>query len=110
MTLSSSRHHNFDEKSVDMCRCMDVLMIFILFFPFTYPGDLTDAKAPDNMGSQQYEEEWMDYNRILSICENQTVWLDMRGNHGMLKFIHVLYSYVCCCITKLTVSFIYFWV
>lgn len=46
-------------------------------------GDLTDAKAADNMGSAQYEQEWINYRDLLNKCDlgNHTVWLDIRGNH-----------------------------
>lgn len=46
-------------------------------------GDLTDAKSEDNMGSQQYVEEWEMYKNILQACRvtEKTVWLDIRGNH-----------------------------
>ncbi|CAH0385963.1 unnamed protein product [Bemisia tabaci] len=46
-------------------------------------GDLTDAKSSDNMGSGQYEQEWIIYRDILketNVTKN-TVWLDIRGNH-----------------------------
>lgn len=48
-------------------------------------GDLTDAKTADNMGSAQQIEEWEIYRNILIESEvvNKTVWLDIRGNHGM---------------------------
>jgi len=37
------------------------------------------------MGSQQYVEEWEVYKNILQACRvtEKTVWLDIRGNHGM---------------------------
>ncbi|XP_074644153.1 transmembrane protein 62-like [Tubulanus polymorphus] len=46
-------------------------------------GDLTDAKHANNQGSEQYIDEWQDYNRIIteSGILNKTVWLDIRGNH-----------------------------
>lgn len=50
-----------------------------------FTGDLTDAKNADMLGSQQYIEEWATYSDILkhSGVLNKTVWLDIRGNHGM---------------------------
>lgn len=47
-------------------------------------GDLTDAKTRDNIGSKQFETEWVYYKSILNECKIQekTVWLDIRGNHG----------------------------
>lgn len=47
-------------------------------------GDLTDAKTKDNIGSKQFESEWVYYKNILNECQIQekTVWLDIRGNHG----------------------------
>ena len=49
-----------------------------------FAGDLTDAKAADNMGSAQYEQEWINYRDSLNKCNlgNHTIWLDVRGNHG----------------------------
>ncbi|KAE8751912.1 hypothetical protein FOCC_FOCC001389 [Frankliniella occidentalis] len=46
-------------------------------------GDLTDAKASDNMGSTQYEQEWIYYRNLIDKCNlgNHTTWLDIRGNH-----------------------------
>ncbi|EDO48624.1 predicted protein, partial [Nematostella vectensis] len=46
-------------------------------------GDLTDAKEPDLLGSQQYPEEWETYYGILqnSGVTHKTKWLDIRGNH-----------------------------
>lgn len=61
-----------------MCYDLDLIMN-----PFC-SGDLTDAKAADNMGSAQYEQEWINYRDMLNKCNlgNHTVWLDIRGNHG----------------------------
>ena len=49
-------------------------------------GDLTDAKAKNNMYSKQYIEEWMTYKKVMDYCNQQfrTTWLDVKGNHGML--------------------------
>ncbi|KAK3909132.1 Transmembrane protein 62 [Frankliniella fusca] len=46
-------------------------------------GDLTDAKAADNMGSAQYEQEWIRYRNLIDKCNlgDHTPWLDIRGNH-----------------------------
>ncbi|XP_042216646.1 transmembrane protein 62-like isoform X2 [Homarus americanus] len=46
-------------------------------------GDLTDAKAADMLGSRQYVEEWAIYSNVLRSTGvlNNTVWLDIRGNH-----------------------------
>lgn len=48
-------------------------------------GDLTDAKTADNMGSAQQIKEWRIYKNILyeSQAVNKTIWLDIRGNHGI---------------------------
>jgi hypothetical protein len=47
-------------------------------------GDLTDAKNADLIGSQQNEKEWEIYQKIIHENEvlKDTVWLDVRGNHG----------------------------
>lgn len=47
-------------------------------------GDLTDAKAKDNLGSSQVKTEWVYYYNIIkeSRVTEDTVWLDIRGNHG----------------------------
>ena len=51
-------------------------------------GDITDGKTKDSIGSDQFESEWKSYNDIIkrsNILDN-TIWLDVRGNHGKLKF------------------------
>ena len=47
-------------------------------------GDLTDAKYPNMIGSNQFEEEWKTYNDVLEETKaaEKYVWLDIRGNHG----------------------------
>ncbi|XP_030036329.2 transmembrane protein 62-like [Manduca sexta] len=46
-------------------------------------GDLTDAKAKDNLGSSQVKTEWVYYHNIIkeSGVTDDTIWLDIRGNH-----------------------------
>ncbi|XP_053613017.1 transmembrane protein 62-like [Plodia interpunctella] len=46
-------------------------------------GDLTDAKARDNLGSSQVKTEWVYYQNIIkeSGVTGHTLWLDIRGNH-----------------------------
>ncbi|XP_047530793.1 transmembrane protein 62-like [Vanessa atalanta] len=46
-------------------------------------GDLTDAKAKDNLGSSQVKKEWVYYHNIIkeSGVTEYTTWLDIRGNH-----------------------------
>lgn len=46
-------------------------------------GDLTDAKTKDNLGSSQVKTEWVYYHNIIkeSGITDDTVWLDIRGNH-----------------------------
>ncbi|XP_041986465.1 transmembrane protein 62-like [Aricia agestis] len=46
-------------------------------------GDLTDAKAKDNLGSSQVKREWIYYHNIIneSGVTQHTTWLDIRGNH-----------------------------
>ncbi|XP_071961990.1 transmembrane protein 62-like isoform X2 [Antedon mediterranea] len=52
-------------------------------------GDLTDAKKPDHIGSEQYEIEWKSYWSILKLANipERTHWVDVRGNHDLF---HVL--------------------
>lgn len=54
-------------------------------------GDLTDARGKDFFISQQYEDEWKIYHEILttSNVKNKTIWLDLRGNHGKEKYVHL---------------------
>lgn len=49
-------------------------------------GDLTDARDSDFLGSHQHDGEWKIYHDILhkANIEKKTLWLDIRGNHGML--------------------------
>ena len=46
-------------------------------------GDLTDGKAIDSMGSDQFVVEWEHYKTVLEETKitEKTVWLDIRGNH-----------------------------
>ena len=52
------------------------------------PGDITDAKLEDREGSQQFEDEWRQYDKVLHDTGilDKTVWLDTRGNHGVYMF------------------------
>lgn len=63
---------------------------------FCLSGDLTDAKSAEGMGSSQLEAEWNHYRDVLQETGlyNSTIWLDVRGNHGILFFGH--WS-ICCC-------------
>jgi len=56
---------------------------FIFYF-YLISGDLTDGKALDGMGSDQYIQEWELYKSVLEETNvtKTTVWLDIRGNHG----------------------------
>ncbi|XP_077965818.1 transmembrane protein 62-like [Styela clava] len=46
-------------------------------------GDLTDAKSKNKVDSEQYEEEWKTYSKIIEETKvtEKYVWLDIRGNH-----------------------------
>lgn len=59
-------------------------------------GDLTDAKTKDKMGSKQILEEWQYYKRILDDTEvnKKTLWLDVRGNHGICYLIIFIIDYL----------------
>ena len=58
-------------------------------------GDLTDAKAKNQIQSFQIESEWMRYKHVRDTCHENIVsknkasqpepWIDIRGNHGKLK-------------------------
>lgn len=60
------------------------ILSILLFIKFDLAGDLTDAKTVDRLGSKQYIEEWATYRDIIQTSGilNDTVWLDIRGNHG----------------------------
>lgn len=49
-------------------------------------GDLTDARDDNYFGSRQYKYEWEIYRKAIddSNILNKTVWMDIRGNHGIL--------------------------
>ena len=48
-------------------------------------GDLTDAKAANDVTSKQFEEEWKIYRQVIDYCQAQipVTFLDIRGNHGV---------------------------
>lgn len=51
-------------------------------------GDLTDGKKTNPADSDQIVFEWETYERIVKTSRalsNNTVWLDIRGNHGMFN-------------------------
>lgn len=69
--------------------CQNLSTLTWLWF-LLFTGDLTDAK--DNiLGSQQYEEEWRAYQSTLidTGVINETVWLDIRGNHDNFNVQHL---------------------
>ena len=64
-----------------------------------FVGDLTDAKAKDQVTSYQHKSEWQTYQRTRDECysraaaaqeksyvdgsrKNLAPWIDIRGNHG----------------------------
>ncbi|CAH3189894.1 unnamed protein product [Porites lobata] len=63
----------FCNENIDVIRPIAVLAT----------GDLTDAKDESKRGSEQYIEEWQEYNSILkeTKVQEKTKWLDLRGNH-----------------------------
>lgn len=50
-------------------------------------GDLTDGRDKNYLISKQFEADWQTYNNILATgkVKEKTIWLDIRGNHGMIK-------------------------
>ena len=66
----------FDLKGSDLKRYLKPAVVLVT-------GDLTDAKSADYSGSEQYLEEWQDYDHIVrSVTNNSDIlWLDIRGNH-----------------------------
>ncbi|KAI5751349.1 hypothetical protein M8J77_006623 [Diaphorina citri] len=68
-----SEFHKFCNETVDIIHPSLVIA----------SGDLTDAKEKNELGSQQYEEEWQHYWNTLQSTHitNKTIWLDTRGNH-----------------------------
>lgn len=70
---------------------LTLILTYIKLF-FKFPGDLTDAKSEDNMGSRQYVQEWELYKDTLEACKvtEKTVWLDIRGNHGIITSYQAL--------------------
>ena len=72
-------------QSCDQSKDAFYLIINILFSAYLL-GDLTDAKDQTKINSAQYIEEWDTYSRVLkeTKVEEQTKWLDIRGNHGIM--------------------------
>jgi hypothetical protein len=61
---------------------------------FIITGDITDAKTKDHTGSRQNFKEWNIYNQTMKKCgankyDNNTLWLDIRGNHDTLNVPNV---------------------
>ncbi len=71
-------------------------------------GDITDAKAKNQIFAEQFETEWKTYKRVLGssplLQSNKMTLIDVRGNHGrhnessfdniFQAIVHVFY----CCI------------
>lgn len=72
-------------KAMHFVKCGKILT---LYGSVGSTGDLTDGKNSDNIGSTQYEDEWMTYKDVLTKANvhNSSFWLDIRGNHGECYF------------------------
>lgn len=55
-------------------------------------GDLVDARTKDLLGSKQFEKEWEMYQQVLNETgvTNNTIWLDIRGNHGNFILFYII--------------------
>lgn len=76
-----------------------LLQLVSVLFSCLLSGDITDAKAKDQIFAKQFETEWKIYNRILNgspaIRSNKTTLIDIRGNHGVYNYGHVLCNITC---------------
>lgn len=59
-------------------------------------GDLVDARTKDLLGSKQFEKEWEMYQQVLNETgvTNNTVWLDIRGNHGNIIYVMLQTNFI----------------
>ena len=78
--LHLSKFHSPERRS-DLLGLTSELAAHVRPAAVVVTGDLTDAKAPDGLGSRQYEEEWREYQQVVMAVDNRTVWIDVRGNH-----------------------------
>ena len=72
------------ERTLDLQRFCRFLRAGLAPPVVVVTGDLTDGKTPNNVGSTQYEDEWISYKNLWKnycVENNQTLWLDIRGNH-----------------------------
>lgn len=83
-----------------------MFLIFILIFLYKLHcilytcililGDLVDARTKDLLGSKQFEKEWEWYQQILNETgvTNNTIWLDIRGNHGNIIYFMLQTNFI----------------
>ena len=70
-------------RAADLRRFCEVTLEILSPAFVLVTGDLTDAKLPDLIQSQQFVEEWEMYGRVLRETRvlERFRWLDLRGNH-----------------------------
>lgn len=70
-------------------------LVCIIAYSVCILGDLVDARTYDMLGSRQYIEEWLMYQNILNETgvTNNTIWLDIRGNHGNCQHFCLMFLF-----------------
>ncbi len=81
--LHLSKFRGQPERADELVRLCGFLKSNVRPSAAVVSGDLTDAKDYSLFGSEQYVEEWRDYNGVISRCDPDFAWLDIRGNHDV---------------------------